>query len=364
MREKTGKRLFGQDFDIVKEGLDEAQVEAFITKLTNERDRLAENQGHMLSLTKLAERTVVEADKLAEQIKVEADEEARAKATKILAKAEQNAQEFMEQKRSEIIEAANKEAEAIRSKARQEAELFATQQEKAAREAISEMTEKLHARLVSGLKGVMEQAVALPAEWQNILSKPVTDSANNGDELPSAPPAIPQARNDTAPAPAPPSEPANRQVPDILKQLEQTWGDAGAGAGPKMAMPASKPAPEVVTQPVVEVEDNLSTMLNKGEPSVVYQGTVDIAILPPVSPSQLVEIQSYLRDWPGIGISELRPSNNGYSIIVVLDKPIQLVDILKQLPEIGEARECAVEKSSAAGKCGARKIAITLARNM
>ena len=78
-----------------------------------------------------------------------------------------------------------------------------------------------------------------------------------------------------------------------------------------------------------------------------------------------MEIQRYLQDWPGIGITELRPNNGGYSIIVILDKPLQLVNILKQLPEVEDARECSAEKSetlddNTPGKDRLRRIEITV----
>ena len=88
----------------------------------------------------------------------------------------------------------------------------------------------------------------------------------------------------------------------------------------------------------------------------------------PLAPAQLVEIQRYLRDWPGIGITELRPNNNGYSITVILDKPMQLIDILRQLPEVEDAREYATDEAdtlsdNAPGKDGLRRIAITISGN-
>ena len=79
MGTKMARQLWGRDFDIVKEGLDESQVAMFITELIGERDMLLQRQEHMLSLSKLAERTVAEADKLAEEIKTEAEKEARNK---------------------------------------------------------------------------------------------------------------------------------------------------------------------------------------------------------------------------------------------------------------------------------------------
>ena len=121
MGTKMARQLWGRDFDIVKEGLDESQVAMFITELIGERDELLQRQDHLASLTKLAERTVAEADKLAADIGKEIEEESRAKADMILAQAEKEAQELMEQKRAEILDVANKEAQEVRDRAQQEA---------------------------------------------------------------------------------------------------------------------------------------------------------------------------------------------------------------------------------------------------
>ena len=53
MREKIARQIAGRDFDIVKEGLDEVQVEAFATEIISERDDLMRRHEHLNSLTKL-----------------------------------------------------------------------------------------------------------------------------------------------------------------------------------------------------------------------------------------------------------------------------------------------------------------------
>ncbi|HEY93051.1 MAG TPA: hypothetical protein G4O17_04840, partial [Dehalococcoidia bacterium] len=63
--------LGGGEFRRVKNGLDEAQVTSYINELISQRDILIQREEHLSSLTKLAEKTVAEADKLAENIKAE-----------------------------------------------------------------------------------------------------------------------------------------------------------------------------------------------------------------------------------------------------------------------------------------------------
>jgi F0F1-type ATP synthase membrane subunit b/b' len=359
-RERTVQQLCGQSFEIVKEGLDEEQVEAFITKLIDERDTLMGRQEHMLSLTKLAERTVAEADKLAEEIKREAEEEARTKANQILAKAEQDAHQVMEQKRGEILAAANREAEAIKAHAQQEAQTVMGQYRQRVQEEIKGTVEKLYSKLALGLEEMMEQTVVLPAEGESKSSEQVTNNLPPADgELPSASmPVTPDQKE----APVATSE-ADLNRSDVLEQLEQAWVDAEATAGSEEQSPATPS--EVAHQPDMGTVSRVE--LDGGVP-ISYEGMVELDILPPLAPAQLVEIQGYLRRWPGIGITELRPNNNGYSITVVLDKPIQLIDILKQLPEVENARECEGDKAemlvdAAPGRDKLKRIAITVSSN-
>ncbi len=362
MKLKDVKQLWGRDFEIVKEGLDESQVASVVAELVGERDMLLQRQEHLLSLTKLAERTIAEADKLAEDIKRGVEEEAKTKATKVLAKAEQEAQEIMAQKRSEILAAANAEAQAIKDSAQQEAELIVAQHKQRVQEELKEMAQKLHGQLVSELKRVTEQAVALQGEWESKLSQPVIDSLpSGGGEPPLSGPGVPEEGEKVAP-------PTNLEADlefghDVLKQLEQAWVDTDAKAGSEDKS-AATPS-ETADQPDTVMMGEAITASGEEVAPLTYEGMVALDILPPLTPVQLVEIQKYLRDWPGIEITELSPHNNGYSIIVILYKPLQLIDILKQLPEVKDARECAAEEGempvdTAPDKDGLRRIAVTV----
>ena len=62
MSKVTAKKLWGESFHVVPEGLDEDEVVKYVDKLKVELDRQS-------ALQKLAEQTVVEADKLAGSIK-------------------------------------------------------------------------------------------------------------------------------------------------------------------------------------------------------------------------------------------------------------------------------------------------------
>jgi len=85
------KEIGGQKFRIVKNGLDEAEVASFISTLTRQKNELADKLEHLSALTKLAESTVVEAEKQAKSIRMQAEEEAKAQAASIIGAAEEQA---------------------------------------------------------------------------------------------------------------------------------------------------------------------------------------------------------------------------------------------------------------------------------
>lgn len=87
--------LCGWDIKRVNNGLDEAQVGSIITELVSQRDALAEKTEHLSSLTKLAEKTVAEADEFAKQVKTEAIESAEAEKTAMLAHIEEQTQQLL-----------------------------------------------------------------------------------------------------------------------------------------------------------------------------------------------------------------------------------------------------------------------------
>jgi hypothetical protein len=80
--------LAGWEIKKVKDGLDESQVASLINELISQRDQLSQRTEHFASLTRLAERTVTEADKLAEEMKTEAVEQAKTETAKLMAEAE------------------------------------------------------------------------------------------------------------------------------------------------------------------------------------------------------------------------------------------------------------------------------------
>jgi vacuolar-type H+-ATPase subunit H len=150
MSEMDGKvtEIAGRQFRIVKKGLDEAEVSAFISGLINRNDELANKLSHLNSLTKLAEKVVVNAEDQARIIIIETEKKADAEATTIIARAEEEARAKAEEIAAEAEEEAKAKTERIIAEAQQRAE-------KGAREKIS-LAEQQAWIIMKAAKGEVE----------------------------------------------------------------------------------------------------------------------------------------------------------------------------------------------------------------
>src|SRR4030042_2369918 len=89
--DSRAKEIWGKKFKIVKNGLDEAEVSSFVTSLIDQNKDLTIKLEHIDTLKRLAEKTVIEAERQAKEIRAEIEEKANAKAQAILAEAEEKA---------------------------------------------------------------------------------------------------------------------------------------------------------------------------------------------------------------------------------------------------------------------------------
>ena len=180
--------LGGREFKRAKNGLEEAQVESFINELIDERDKLAESQDHVASLNRLAERTIVEADKLAIQIKTEAAEQAKAESAAIVDKAKEQARQTVEKKVAEAVRLANEEANATKAKAEEEAALLLEDQKNKIQGELRNLVNQQSGYLLDELERLKQQAAAIQADFDN-------RSPESGKEKSTATVEIGQARD-------------------------------------------------------------------------------------------------------------------------------------------------------------------------
>ena len=162
--------LGGREFNRVKNGLDEAQIESFIDELVKERDELAQSQHHTASLKKLAETTIVEADRLAKQIKAEASEQAKAESAAVIDKAGEQAQQMAEREQAEILKMANEKADAIQSQAEKKTALLLESEREKIRDELRNFLNQQLGYWLEKLESFKQQATAIQADFDNKLS--------------------------------------------------------------------------------------------------------------------------------------------------------------------------------------------------
>jgi len=303
--------LWGCEFNLAKNGLDEAQIVSFVNELISERDQLIRQAEHLSTLTKLAEKTVVEADKLAEEIEKEAAEQTRAETTAIIAKAEEQARQMIEEKRTESITIATKEAEAIKASAEREAGLLMEHERKRIQPELRDMAQQLYRELLSQLESLKQQVTALEVDFEHKLSQPAEQASIVTME----------------------NEPSSVQVPATTQQASKVEEKA-----PLSAESQDKPT---------------------------YNDEVELEILPPIDVKQIMGIMRYLDSLAEIENTELIPLIDRPLIIVSPREPMHLIEILRTFPEVDEAKEVTDEEITAVTDADyaegmRRKIRITL----
>jgi len=313
--------LWGQDFTRVRGGLDEEQVVSFVNEVTGQRDMLLQRQKHLSSLTKLAEKTVTEADSIAKQMIDEAAEQAQVEATAIIAKVEEQAQQMIEEKRAEVIAMANREAEVIRSDAQQQVELLLGEKARSIQIELKDTAQLLYRQFLAQLENLQQQVTAFEAEFEHILSKTIEQEKNitpNADLGVSA-------------------QPADSILAEAMAQV-YTVDQRGNSELEKMV-------------PALAGNDEVADC----------EGEVELEILPPVDIKQIMGIMRYLDSLTEVETTELIPVADRPSIIVFLREPVPLIAMLRMLPEVGQIEESASFKDTLQSK--RRKVQITLSKN-
>ena len=338
--------LWGREFNVVKSGLSEAQVVAFVSDLTKQHDLLRQRQEQLIALTAGAERTVSEADKLAEDLKIEAKKRAEeraanliaesqtsakseasrllenaetisdknakelenmaredgdklaselkrsaeAEAKRLMSEAEDRGRHMIEQKVAEACAAASAQAEAIISEARKEASSLLEREKRRVQPQISQFTERLRGQLLSELEQFKSQVIELEPQMDN-------------DQ--------PQ-RTGRDPSPARQGAGGRDEFLDLMNEPE---------------------APE------------------SGEPKW------EIEIMPPIDIMKIMNIVSRVDGLSGVAKTEIIPHNDKTSITVYTSSSVSVLDFLRTLPEVAHASE---KKNHGEENAGLKRISVTL----
>lgn len=330
-----------------------------------DRDKLE----HLDSLTKLAERTIVEAEKEAERIRSEIEEQAHSNASNIIAEAEEKAKVEAER----IIAEAREEAQNVLRRAQEKAENEALLMKQEADELmarsrqlvegeVKSMFDQAYEKLLSNFRGTAD-AISIPADDQRVTHEPPEsedlslhggeatapedhDDSSFGQEganhdqpedlsgEPDEQPSLsheedgrPESEDTSDGQPDDTAGEAEQQPsPDEEERDEQESGEASEEHG--------KPTADLdVEQPPSGQDDG-----NHQEQAGLYEGTVELAIPPPVGLDQVMQLHKDLKNNPQLEVLNFGGSvDRGITIRLISHAPTPLIDIIGGMPGVESA---------------------------
>jgi len=386
--------LGGREFKLVKNGLDEAQVAPFIDELTKERDKLAQSQDHIASLNRLAEMTVVEADKLAAQIKTEAEEQAKAESTAIIDKAKEQARQMAENKIAEAVEIANEKANAINAKAEEEAALLLGNERNKIRGELHNLVNQQFGYMLEELESLKKQAAAVQADFDNKLAKPREENSAAAMEIVKESDAIAAKiaeERDTIVMEGKDASAAEiaeerdaivmegkdasaAEITEERDAIVMEEKDASAAEIVKESdtivmeeskAPVEHPEPSQAADYIKKSLD-LSKLLEIEDQAGLGKPQWELEILPPFDIAKIMEVVSFLDQLPEVANTEMIvPQIDMPSILVFLRGPMNLVDVLQTIPAVAHIEEVTTDKAATNGESGKepRKVRISLSEN-
>jgi vacuolar-type H+-ATPase subunit H len=393
------KEIWGRQFRIVKNGLDEAEVFAFVGRLIEQNRELSSKLEHVDSLKKLAENAVIEATKQAKRMKTEtrqeasekareiiiqaeektkaeaeriiaeaekssldriasaeqlaqdvlqaAEEKAKEHAEQIIAKAEQNAREQAEQIIARVEQNAREQAE-YETKA--EAERIVAKAEKSSLDRIAAAEEKARAQAEElsqeklslaeqeakdMIKAAEEKAEEIKRLGEEEASRIVTEARRRVEEEAAL---IGQEAGQRLPASGIIAESAIEEVARrVLEELLSNSEERKATQPSKTKAAVPAPADTVSAEMREQTSLGKEAAAEKESPAL-YSGTVELAILPPVATNKLLRLHRQLTKARQVKVMDVAGSaGKGVIIKLFLKSPTRLIDMLENMPEVREA---------------------------
>jgi len=146
-------QICGREFDLVKQGLSQSQVYAFITELINQNEALAKKAERLTFLERLAQQTVAEADELAANIRDKAQEEA-----------------------TKIIQMAEEEAVKIKTNVKEEVDGLLTMTRKRLESALKEKAKEVYQGILNCTEGIVAEVSSanMMSEVVEVVAQPAS----------------------------------------------------------------------------------------------------------------------------------------------------------------------------------------------
>jgi len=307
--------LWGHEFNKAADGLDKAEVMSFVGELMKKHEALLKRAEHLSSLTKLAEKTIVEADNIAKQVQSEAEEQAKTEAKAILSEAEEQAQKLIEEKRADALAKVNREVEAIKAKAQQQAEALLEEKTKEIQPELRNNVKRLYGELLTQLDSLKEQVVALKEELDQKLSQPPEKTSTV-------------------------EEPNN-----VNEELNKVSEEPN-----KVEMEADKVNEAGKADEAGKVDNEFLELIRPANETGEDEPEWELEILAPIDLTQILDIINHLDSLAEVEQTELIPQIDRPTITVFLRKSIDMVDILRTLPQVAQVTEVTMTSNGDAVK--------------
>jgi vacuolar-type H+-ATPase subunit H len=383
------KEIWGRKFKIVKNGLDEAEVFSFIGGLIDQNNALTNKLEHLDSLTKLAERTVIEANKQAQAIKKEAEEKANTSAASIIAEAEEKAKNEIDRitseaeqkaKRSteEKITVAERQAQSILTAAQEKAESIKTNADAEANGVIAEAKQNAMATEQQAqeiLKAAEEKAESSKANADQEANKIISEARERAEDLVNArvASAEKEAQSILEKARVKAEEEAllikqkseqllkrskrisEGEIKEKLKKVYQGLISSLEDIDETTVIPIieeEEKAEPAKPEPIVHAKAERKTKEAQKQPApseekveakestAIYEGIVELVIPPPLGLDRMLQLHKHLRNIPNIEVLNLGVSaDKSITIRVKLENPTPLRSILEGLAEVGTTED-------------------------
>jgi len=290
------------------------------------------------SLTRFAERTVVEAAKQAKIIKTEIEEKAKAKANSIISYAEEKAR----------IEADRIIAEAeLRAQERGKGIISASQQETQGR---IELTEQ---KLMALKHTDQSETKRLIAEAKRAAEQQVQDILNNAKEKTEESAQVIKQETEQLLAKKA-SELKKDELEEVFESIHQKLLSLLElfESPPVISTGEDSTLVEVAYE---EVSGNVQPESTGKEPQEqhtsdpektvgenpdLFDGTVELALPPPVALDRMLQLHKLLKEAPHVDVLNLGGSvEKGITIRIVMDSPTPLLKVIGDLPEVETVSE-------------------------
>lgn len=347
-KQKT-RRLWGEEFNIAKEGLDEKQVVAFTDNLIAQYE--ASLQLSADSLRSLIEMAVNDAKQIAASIKMKTQTDSETEAATIIGQAKQEAQEIKrrteiaaQKEAGNILSVVNKKVESAEIEAKRKALLFLLKAREETKKELREEHNRIQARLASFLQTLMDKGQNATPELKG--ERTLLLESKDSELREHATASLRTSPTSVGVTPAEAKMEPETAIKEKMREPVQ-----GQKEAPKEGIKQTVQLQEEgsVYKPLDRTTDDLQKQQFLGEgptrqehsvqlkdySQTLYSEEVEIVMAVPVEPRLVPKLYKYLQAIPELKILHTKGSwDRGITITVVLDKPILLVGIMSKLPGI------------------------------